>query len=499
MKGAKMDFREVDKKIKGKRAKGKVEEVIQTSFFITSEGLICEEIYIPEINQPQFAVFDGESVKYAETIRDQSVIIKPIQGEIIKKGVIKLPSEAEEYQSELELFNRIKVFIHKYVDIKEDWENWAAYYVLLSWVYDKLPVCPYLCALGPSDAGKTRFVQTIGAICYKPFTTSGSATPSPIFRVLDQFRGTLIVNEFDHIGDFNLEIIVIFNNGYEAGLPVIRTEGERKKEVKVFQVFGPKIFSSRKRKSDWAFESRLLTVQMRQTKRKDISPFLLEDFHWETQELRNMLLMFRFRHYKKQVTFHNELFEGITGRLRQTLLSITSVIDDPIFLTKAKQFANELKRDLTNIKGFDLDTIIYQILKDFWDKGEEKPAIKDITVKAKELSEIEKLTPKAVGGIVRDELGFKTDRGGATGNYVAYLTKEQLDYLRDRYEDFDETTVNPKQSSDSSVSSEVSVPKTESTEDTELLKTPIDKLSAAEQLRLGKATFGEGTRWEDEK
>lgn len=430
-------------KVKTKKSSEKQEksdnesEELHTSFYVTGDNRVCEEVLDPE---PLFAVFDGKSVSYQSIIKDKDQIVKPSAEQFIVSGKVKLPSKATEYGSELDLFNEIKEFVHSYVDISPEWEEWASHYVLLSWVYDKLPVCPYLCALGPSDCGKTRFVQTVGNLCYKPIVASGSITASPLFRLLDRFHGTLVINEFDHVGNYDDEIIVILNNGFEAGLPVWRTEGDREKIVRSFDVFGPKLFATRRRKNDWAFESRLLTVPMRITKRRDIPPFLLEDFYQGAANLRNKLLMFRFKHYGQEVKFRTDLFTGISGRLRQTLLSITAVIKDEGFLAQAEEFATKLQKELKAMKGFDLDGTIYQVLTECWENGDKQPLLKDVTKKVKELADMEKLAPKTVGNIVRDELGFRTTRFGHSGNYVVLLNEEQLANLKERYDEGNETS-----------------------------------------------------------
>lgn len=455
--------------IKNKKSKDK-EDAETTSFLVTKNGLVCEEVYDPYLGEPQFAVFNGQSVEYCSSIETNGRIIKPIDDAIVRKRLVKLPTGVADYESEIELLERIQKFIHDYVDVGDDWEHWTSYYALLSWVYDRLPVCPYLCALGPSSSGKTRLIQTVGAICYKPFIASGSVTASPIFRILDRFRGSLIVNEFDHIGEFNSEIIVIFNNGFETDFPVIRTEGDDKKEVKIFQVYGPKLFSARKRKNDWAFESRLLTIPMKETRRKDIPVFLQDDFYKRAQELRNMLLMFRFKHYQKVSQLRTDLFPNIRGRLRQTLLSITSVIQDEAFLEKAQEFAVQLEKNLKTIKEFDLDTFTYQVLLQCWEEGNKMPQVKEVAAKVKELADFDKLSSKAVGNIVRDELGFETRRGGSTGNYIILLSLEQLNSLKERYEIAEEEDSGSVETSVTSANSVLSTLDSELTEHTELDK-----------------------------
>jgi hypothetical protein len=132
------------------------------------------------------------------------------------------------------------------------------------------------------------------------------------------------------------------NNGYEQGLPVLRVEGKENRVVTRYSVFGPKLFASRKRKNDWAFESRLITIPMQATRRKDIPPFLLDSFHEKGLKLRNMLLMYRLKHYFDAPIIRNELFPNIFGRLKQTLLAMVSVIDDEKFLEVANEFAGRL-------------------------------------------------------------------------------------------------------------------------------------------------------------
>src|SRR5207247_1145032 len=122
------------------------------------------------------------------------------QNNLIKNDVVLLPSEPEDYGSETQLLADIQAFIHRYVDVTPLFEKIASYYVLLSWVYDRFNELPYLRLRGDPGSGKTRFLLTVGSLCYKPIFASGASTVSPLFRIIDAFRGTLIIDE----GDFRL-------------------------------------------------------------------------------------------------------------------------------------------------------------------------------------------------------------------------------------------------------------------------------------------------------
>lgn len=408
------------------------EAKVEYTSFIVADGIIYEQVYDEKTQTSVFAKFDKNTVSIVESFSYLNKIWKPFSNKIVFDKVVKFPSHPAAYKNAQELYQEIRAFIHTYVDIPEIYEKLTAYYVLFTWVFDKLPVCPYLAAIGPSNTGKTRLTDVVGAICYKPFQTSGSISAASVFRIVDQFKGTLILNEFDHVGQFNSEIVVVFNNGYEPGHPAVRVEGDQKKHTVTYQTWCPKILSARKRKSDWAFESRLISVSMRKTKRTDIPTFLLEDFNKKAMELKNKLLMFRFRSYFNPVRFHDELFKNISGRLRQTLLALSAIIQDKEFLQELDSFATELNNDLKQTQELDIEAVTYQALQSCWSDRNERPQLKEITAKVRESMGTEKITPKAVGQVIRDELGMATRRMG--GGYVVMIQKSILDDLSEVYE-----------------------------------------------------------------
>ena len=127
----------------------------------------------------------------------------------------------------------------------------SAYYVLFSWLYDRFNELPYLRVRGDYGSGKSRFLLTVGSLVYKPMFVSGASTVSPIFRTIDAFRGTLVIDESDFKeSDERNEIIKIFNQGNARGFPVLRSEqvGNRKEfDVRAYTVFGPKLIATQAR------------------------------------------------------------------------------------------------------------------------------------------------------------------------------------------------------------------------------------------------------------
>lgn len=217
---------------------------------------------------------------------------------LLTHRVVLLASAADEYRGVDALVDEVRAFIHRYVDIEPAFEEVAAHYVLLTWGYDVFNELPYLRVRGDYGSGKSRFLLTIGSLCYKPIFASGASTVSPLFRLMDQVGGTLIVDEADFwASDERSEIIKILNNGNARGFPVLRSEVTPTKEFspRAFDIYGPKIIATRHQFQDEALESRCLTQELGSRKlRADIPISLPKAFNDTAQLLRNKLLRYRF-------------------------------------------------------------------------------------------------------------------------------------------------------------------------------------------------------------
>ena len=86
-----------------------------------------------------------------------------------------LPSAVGECQQKAVLLEEVRSFIHRYVDLSPGFEEIAAHYVLLTWVYDAFNELGYLRFRGDYGTGKTRALIAVGSVCYKPFFASGAS------------------------------------------------------------------------------------------------------------------------------------------------------------------------------------------------------------------------------------------------------------------------------------------------------------------------------------
>jgi energy-coupling factor transporter ATP-binding protein EcfA2 len=319
------------------------------SFFADKQFLyeqICRD------GKSSFSAFNVETGK-STTVSSITVSgdrIEPINGADVELGAVKLPSAVRKYGSTRNLLARVERHIRKFLDVSPAYLNFAVYYVLLTWVYDRFYTLPYLRALGDTGCGKSRFLDVIGGLCYKPISASGCVTPAPIYRMLRKWAGTLVLDEADikDSSEYN-EVVTILNCGFEKGRPVIRCVKDNPDKVQILPVYGPKVFATRRRFKDAALEARCLTEIMQETDRDDIPAVLGTAFFEEQQRLRDMLLQFRLRNFysiKPEATSGVDL-GSVEPRLRQISEAITSLFaSEPEVLRSYGSFIRNHQKNL---------------------------------------------------------------------------------------------------------------------------------------------------------
>jgi len=281
---------------KGKRKTSKEEnEIVNPVSIIEKERVLYEQIY----KNGEVGFIDSEGEVF-DTVEVDGIKHVPIFGDELTEGAVLLPSGVEDYKDEKTLIEEIKSHIHRYIDVSPFFETIAAFYILLSWLYDKINTLPYLRVLGDTGTGKSRFLDTVGRLCYKACLVSGALTPAPIYRLIRKWHGTIVIDEGDfRASDEQNEVVKILNCGFERGRPVVRSQKDNPDNLQFLPTFSPKLISSRKRFKDIALESRCLTEITKETDREDIPYLLPSEFYKEEESLRNKLLLFRFKNRGK--------------------------------------------------------------------------------------------------------------------------------------------------------------------------------------------------------
>ncbi len=408
---------------------------------VFKSGQILEMVYRPKDRETAFILWNDGKWTFQKSYKvNEKYHLIPYSpyNNLIKNEVILLPSIPEEYETEESLVNDIQTFIHRYVDLSPLFEKIATYYVLFSWIYDGFNELPYLKLRGDFGSGKTRFLLTVGSLCYKPIFASGASSVSPLFRILDIFRGTLIMDEADfRLSDEKADVVKILNNGNVKGFPVLRSEVVGKEyNPKAYHVFGPKIVATRGFFEDRALESRFLAEEMGRFRLRNNIPINLPSvYKEEALHIRNKLLLFRFRNLNKRHIIEDLEDRRIEPRLNQIFVPLLSIIKDHQSREELRGLARQYNREMIADRGIEVQAQVLEIIQKMVSPQKKSLSVGDVTSRFINLygEDYEfKITTRWIGNIIRKKLNLKTHK--SHGAYViSHLAKDQLEHLYEKY------------------------------------------------------------------
>ncbi|MFQ5826675.1 MAG: hypothetical protein ACE5IA_04875, partial [Dehalococcoidia bacterium] len=266
----------------------------------------------------------------------------------------------------------------------------------------------------------------------------GATTPAPIFRILEQFRGTLVLDEADFKDSSSwVEMVKLLNNGYRPGMPVLRADKENGKWYpRSYQVFGPKLIATRFPFKDEALESRCLTAEMMPLTRNEIPRVLPPSFHTEVADLRAKLLTFRLANLArlKGRTFGNELLEpDLQPRLQEILIPLKAMLNGDRSMAEALAgFVHRLQERLfTRRRESDAGRVLAAVIE--LHEEEQELSSKNIANRANEMDEeAAELSAEKVGRLTK-RLGFAKDRVGKGRQRLIRWDGERVERLVSMY------------------------------------------------------------------
>jgi len=381
-------WKSIKKKESPKRQRPSDLNAVEVYSKVTSDGGLYELTYDSEMEETSFWVFRAGERSKVNSFEHRGVTYVPPAPShpVLATRSVLLPSDCVDFGTEAELLNEVRGFIHEYVQISEEFERIAAYYVLFTWAYDLFHEVPYLRAIGDFGTGKSRLLCVVGSICYKPLSLNGATSVSAIFRLINDIQGTLVLDEADfRHSDTTQEIVKILNAGFQKNVPVFRSEAIGKNN-KTFQptpfvIFGPKILATRETFADEALESRCLTYVMFPRTRDDIPENLNAEFDSKALALRNKLLAFRFHKINQGFT-DAQLPKGldIEPRLRQIIKPLYSLLEDGVVREDILQFVQIKQKGMVEKRFNSFDGEVLRALIAAWDEGRE-PSMQEIVEK----------------------------------------------------------------------------------------------------------------------
>lgn len=348
-----------------------------------------------------------------KSLKDGNLVYLPYANNlIIIKNVVKIPTGIIENKNTDALISDIREFMEKYVYISDKVDKEIVItYILLTWVYDRFTAIPYLRAIGEFGTGKTRLLHVLN-ICYKSITTSSLASPAPIFRVIDKFGGTLILDEAElgEKSDRNKDIKEILRAGTDYGGHILRCD-PKTNQVIPFTVFGPKILGSRRPYIDDALETRIITIRMEEAKGNDI-PINLEKeiFEKESDELRAKLLAWRLKEYFNIDTnsYKKHILGNVSKRLNEMyspLICVRAHDKDFIKSLLDKEVSSYKRQQEDKAMTIEANVVRVIVIIKLGIGG--SVLLKEIVTKLNE-GQNKDYSSRYIGGIIRNTLGLET-------------------------------------------------------------------------------------------
>jgi len=425
-------------------AKEKEEKVKPTS----TPGFAFPTVIFEQVTNGCYVIFDRNESKFEAPSDPHHFYHEGEEYVPLKRLPWPAATRPKDYKSEIQLFSDVRAFYVEHLDIANDlfYDVYAAF-TLATWRTEEFTVVPYAFFLGPMASGKTRALECFGRICYRGVIASSMSAAS-LFRALEAWHPVLLLDECEiYNREAMVEVLALLNSGYRKGQYAIRIEKveEGCPQIAMFDTFGFKVLAGTQELASTLQSRCVITTMTRNV--KQINLFIDEE---KAQDLRNRLLMYRFKNLAKEPglfemswlngQFKNarviELFvsllqvaptEDIRARLITCMKQITkSRLDEEQASIEARMFDAVLKCE-KDIKEGKLST---QAITDTFNVG---------------LSEKEQLKTTQVGRKVA-ALGFEKCRFGG-GKSGFFWDIKLIERLKARYEPPSETPSLPSQPS----------------------------------------------------
>ena len=338
--------------------KEKEKEVFRPVPFLITEKRIAEIIY--EKGEAYFAVreFGKDTIETVNEIdlgevdrEGRPIKYVPLFNDHLKKGQVLVPEKPEPSTFSEVLKEGLELALQLY-DCEEKYLKLFRFHVMVaqgSWFLDReVPLkyniagigrfAPIQAARGPSGGGKNRWLQAMRLNAYRPFWDQSTRRAPSLFRPMDEWRGTLCLDEMDVDANENSDIIHYLNCRC-YGTPISRQDPNNPRFAQVFDNFGLTIVTQRRVWQDDATENRTLPFYCEKSQ-KELPVSELDEWIARGLRLQNKMLYLRLLYWDKVKINKSARVPGVKDhRLTAAVLPVLAL----------GEFIPEVRTDLTEI------------------------------------------------------------------------------------------------------------------------------------------------------
>lgn len=226
----------------------------------------------------------SQTIKIMETVEDaaRSVLRQEEsqnghrQREAIEAGKVELAA----------LMENVVSLVRQHVVCDSHTADAVALWIAFTWVFEGFDFAPIALITAPEKrCGKSTMLDFIERLARAPLQAS-NITPAALFRAVEHFRPTLLLDEFDSFVHANEELRGVINSGHKRTGSVVRTVGPHH-EPKHFSTWCPKALAGIGRPPPTIVD-RSITLRLKR-KRREQTVRRLRESSRELESLRTQL------------------------------------------------------------------------------------------------------------------------------------------------------------------------------------------------------------------
>jgi putative DNA primase/helicase len=202
---------------------------------------------------------------------------------------------------------------------------------LASYAFDCFDICPMLTLVSPIwRCGKTQVLKMLSALAFRALASS-NITPSAIFRAIERWHPTLLVDEYDTIKE-NEELRGILNSGHTRRLAYVIRNVSDDHEPRRFSTWGPKALALIGRPPHTIEDRSIILRMRRKTRGEKVERLRADRLFIQLRELREKMLRWAKDNAAMLRQAEPEIPEGLHDRAAdnwEPLLAVADLAGDP--------------------------------------------------------------------------------------------------------------------------------------------------------------------------
>jgi hypothetical protein len=315
--------------------------------------------------------------------KGRQIIYVPPFNDSLKKGLVIVPFGCNETTFQ-EVFEEIDKFaILSYDPCGQDaLVKLLARIAVGSWFLDRFVAdplfdiagsgkfAPILPIRGPSQSGKNRLAFVLRLLSYRPYFEMSTYRIPSLYRPLDLWQGTLVLDEADFAQTTEKSELIHFLNCRATGTPLSRQNPKSPRITDTFTNFGLTIATQRRPFDDNATESRAIPYYSEASDKK-LPVLETDEMLKQGLQLQNKLLYLRMKYYR-HVEINKEAWINDLNdhRLVASLLPLLALSNhEPSLKETITKTAKEVEKAKIEEKANSMDGLLINCL---WEKINER-------------------------------------------------------------------------------------------------------------------------------